>query len=222
MEIDYRILSRGNVVAILKKLALSDGEASFTELESTGIPNSTLEYNLDMLVNKKIITRTKRGPIKLTYKTPLCYVFDSPSAYAYLGLLGERNERDESETETAINLLKEERISFGKIVVATTHGAVAEWENLTHLNIEWRLLSDKQISRVSDVEEKVMSRLVELLKNYKVVMDCTSATKPATIAYYRLAAKFKVPLIYVYEKGKELVWIVSVEDLKMELLGHLI
>ncbi|MGQ9720805.1 MAG: hypothetical protein ACUVXA_05720 [Candidatus Jordarchaeum sp.] len=135
--------------------------------------------------------------------------------------MGERSEREESETETAISLLKEKGISFEKIVVATTHGAVAEWEDITHLNVEWCLLSDEEISRVSEVEEKVMPRLLGLLRNYKVVMDCTSATKPATIAYYRLASKFKVPLVYVYEKRRELVWIVSVEDLKRELLGRL-
>lgn len=222
MEINYgNLLQKGKVSAILRKLALGDGEASFSELaKSTGIPKSTLEHNLNILESKKIITKSKRGPIKLTYKTPLCYIFDSPSAYAYLGLLGERNEREESETETAISLLKEKGISFGKVVVATTHRAVAEWESLTRLNVEWCLLSDEEISRVNEVEARTKPKLVELIGNYRVVMDCTSATKPATIAYYRLATLFRVPLIYVYESRKELIWVISREDLKRELIGN--
>ena len=193
----------------------------FSEIvKNTGIPKSSLDYNLAILAKKGIINREK-GTIHLDYKTPLCFIFDSPRIpYAYLGLLGERSERIESETETAIQLFKDLGVLFEKIVVATTHRAVAEWESLTHLNVEWCLLSDEEISRVNTVEEKVLPRLVELMRNYRVVMDCTSATKPATIAYYRLATLFRVPLIYVYESRKELIWVISREDLKRELIGN--
>ncbi len=219
--IDYKsLLERKKSRSILEGLSRAGEGIRFNELcRSTGIPKATLEYNLTLLERSGIIKR-EMGLIKLQYRTPLSYIFDSPSPYAYLGLLGEKNEREEAETETAISLLKEKGISFKKIVVATTHNAVAEWENLTYLNVEWCLLDNEEISRVDAVEESVESRLIELVGNYSVVMDCTSATKPATIAYYRLAVKFKVPLIYVYEKRRELVWIVSIEDLKKELLGH--
>ncbi|MEM3587475.1 MAG: helix-turn-helix domain-containing protein [Candidatus Jordarchaeaceae archaeon] len=218
--IDYRsLLEKRHRRSILEGLARAGGTARFNELSrSTRIPKSTLKYNLTVLEKRGII-KHERGLIKLQYMTPLSFLFDSQKTpYAYLGLLGERSERGESETETATSLLEQRGFKFKKIVVATTHRAVAEWENIAHLNIEWCLLSDEEISLVSMVEEKLLPRLTELLKNYKVIMDCTSATKPATIAYYRLAAKFKVPLVYIYEKRRELVWIVSVEDLKRELL----
>jgi len=49
-------------------------------------------------------------------------------------------------------------------------------------------------------------------------MDCTSG--PAGIACYRLATRYGIPLIYVYEPEKELVRLISREDLEREL-GHL-
>ncbi|MEM2145878.1 MAG: hypothetical protein QW279_10990 [Candidatus Jordarchaeaceae archaeon] len=219
--IDYRSLLKGkNRRSVLEGLTRAGGMVRFNELHKiVEIPKSSLEYTLTVLEKRGIIKR-ESGSIRLQYTTPLCYLFDSPSAYAYLGLLGEKSEREESETETAINLLEGKGFKFERKVVATTHGAVAEWENIAHLNIDWCLLSDEEISRVNMVKEKLLPRLIELVKNYKVVMDCTSATKPATIAYYQLAAMFKVPLIYVYEKRRELIWIVSVEDLKKELLSN--
>jgi len=48
-------------------------------------------------------------------------------------------------------------------------------------------------------------------------MDCTSATKPATIAYYELAQKLWIPLIYVYEETKQLKWLISKEDIQEKL-----
>ncbi|MBS7281483.1 MAG: helix-turn-helix transcriptional regulator [Candidatus Freyarchaeota archaeon] len=219
--IDYRsLLERRHRRSILEGLSRAGGVIRFSELcRSIKMPKSSLEYNLTVLEGRGIIKR-EGGLIKLQYTTPLGYIFDSPSAYAYLGLLGERGERTESETETAINLLREEGIFFEKIVIVTTHRAVADWENLNHLNVEWCLLSDEGISRVETVEKSVESRLVELIRIYKVIMDCTSATKPATIAYYRLATRFKVPLVYIYEKKRERIWVISKKDLERELLGN--
>jgi len=38
--------------------------------------------------------------------------------------------------------------------------------------------------------EKVRPQLEGLLKDHVVVLDCTSATKPSTIAYYELAQTY--------------------------------
>ena len=45
-------------------------------------------------------------------------------------------------------------------------------------------------------------------------MDCTSATKPATIAYYELAQTLLTLLIYIYEETKQLKWLISKESIK--------
>jgi len=50
-----------------------------------------------------------------------------------------------------------------------------------------------------------------------VVIDCTSATKPATIAYYELAQEYMAPLIYVYEDGRSIKWLISKDTLKRKL-----
>jgi hypothetical protein len=66
------------------------------------------------------------GPYSLTYKTPLCFIFGKrleKVTTAYVGLLGERNERMESETRVAINLLRKEGIDCSLICVVTSRNA---------------------------------------------------------------------------------------------------
>ncbi|WXG39263.1 MAG: hypothetical protein WED07_00255 [Candidatus Freyarchaeum deiterrae] len=158
----------------------------------------------------------------MEYKTPLCYVFDSPRiSYAYLGLLGERGGRSESETGTALNLLAGAGFSFSSVTVVTTYGCAAEWKGVAPSNVSWCLLEDEEISSVEIIESRVEANLFDLIRNYVLVMDCTSATKPATIAYYKLAVNYHVPLVYVYEKKRELTWIVSKEDLLKKLMGDI-
>jgi hypothetical protein len=48
-------------------------------------------------------------------------------------------------------------------------------------------------------------------------MDCTSLTKPATMAYYELASTYHVPLIYVYEGTGELKWLISKDTIRSKL-----
>ncbi len=218
--IDYKsALGRKNLRTVLHELAVAGGDVRFSELcRSTGISKSSLDYNLTVLARKGIIAREK-GLIRFNYRTPLCYVFDSPKTpYAYLGLLGERGGRSESETETAVKLLGKEGFSFSKVIVVTTHSGASEWEGVAPSNVTWYLLKDEEISRVETIESKVEGILPELVRDYVLLMDCTSATKPATIAYYKLATAYKIPLVYVYERRKELTWIISKEDLLKELL----
>lgn len=159
---------------------------------------------MTVLAGKGIVSR-EGGLIRLEYKTPRCYIFDSPKiSYAYLGLLGERGGRIESETETAINLLAGEGFSFSRVTVVTTYGCAAEWKGVAPSNVSWCLLEDEEISSVEIIESRVEANLPDLVRNYVLIMDCTSATKPATIAYYKLADNYHVPLVYVYEKKKEL------------------
>jgi hypothetical protein len=43
-------------------------------------------------------------------------------------------------------------------------------------------------------------------------MDCTGATKPATIAFYDVASSYLIPLMHVTEDGR-LKWIISRENI---------
>jgi len=79
---------------------------------------------------------------------------------------------------------------------------------------QWILCYEEEIIDIDAVKNKVSPQLESLLKNYVVIMDCTSATKPATIAYYELAQTYCIPLIYVYEETKKLKWLISKETIK--------
>jgi len=187
--IDYKsALRQKNRRVILEGLANSGGEIKFTELrKKTGIPNNTFEHHLTILKLNKIIT-IEGDTIRLERKTPLCYIFDSLGVpYAYLGLLGERKERSETETETALKLLAKENFKFERVMVVTTKKCENEWKEVAPDNVEWNLIKNEEIKRIEAVESKIEQVLTDLIRKYILIMDCTSLTKPATIAYYKLA-----------------------------------
>nr|MDO8082200.1 hypothetical protein [Candidatus Freyarchaeota archaeon] len=175
----------------------------------------------------KLIEGKLRGVFELKYKTPLCHIFDSSEIpYAYLGLLGKRDDKTESETETAIKLLKnffekflnKKDFNFKSITVINTYKAIAGWEDYAPRYVTyWHLLKDEEINRIEPIEEKVKAILPDLMRNYNLIMDCTSLTKPPSIALYELAKRHGIPLIYVHIKVKEeeseLTWIIKKEDL---------
>ncbi|MBS7618506.1 winged helix-turn-helix transcriptional regulator [Candidatus Bathyarchaeota archaeon] len=215
-------------------LLLRSGKAfSHSELvKILNIPQkrkSTLWYNLDVLEKLGFIARervetrekwVKRGPIKLKFKTPLCFIANTLGVpYAYLGLLGLKDKLEVSETETAVKILENIGLKFERIVVVTTQKAVGVWSNAIdpRLKIEWHTLSEAEFNRIERVEERVRPIVVELMREYILIMDCTSGPRPAGIAYYRLASQFKVPLIYVYLPDKTLLWLISKEMLEKEL-----
>jgi len=228
--LDYKsALENENKRRALKELAHAGRLMGMRGLERRSkIPVSTLHTLLEDLWREGIITREYGVEIKgkiplygveLRYKSPLCHIFGSPrTPYAYLGLLGERMGRSDSETETALKLLKKEGFTFKRIRIVTTHKGAAEWEGVTLRNADWHLVKDNEIKIVETMKSVVEGILRDLLRKYILILDCTSLTKPATIAYYKLAIKYKIPLVYVYEDRKELTWIISKEDLQKELL----
>jgi hypothetical protein len=209
------------ILGLLLKHGRESRSGEFLEL--LGIPSknkSSLSNNLDVLERFNFIARAKRGPIRLKFKTPLCFVANTPNVpYAYLGLLGVKDKREISETETAVKILGSLGLRFERIVVITTPEAVGSWSGAIspELRIEWHTLSKDELNKIEKVEERVKPKLAELMEKYVLIMDCTSGTRPAGIAYYKLATRYKIPLIHVYEPEKELVWLISKEDLEKEL-----
>jgi DNA-binding transcriptional ArsR family regulator len=218
--LDYRsALEQRNRRAILEELAKAGGQIQSLPLKrSVGLSQNTFEHHINILRMNNIIS-IEGDKIRLERKTPLCYIFNSTKIpYVYLGLLGERKGRSESETETALKLLAKENLNFERVIVLTTEKCETQWEKFIAVPVEWKLIGEREIRRIETIQSKVEPHLIDLAKNYILVMDCTSLTKPATIAYYKLATKHSVPLIYVYEDRKELSWIISKEDLKKKLL----
>ena len=68
------------------------------------------------------------------------------------------------------------------------------------------LCYEEEIVDIDAIRKKVEPQMENLLRNYSVIMDCTSSTKPATIAYYQLAETYLILLIYVYEETRQLRW----------------
>jgi hypothetical protein len=204
---------------ILKALAEAGGVASYSTLEArSGVKSSVVNHYLNMFQALNILEKEARGTYRLVYKTPLCFLFEEKAAtpVIYLGLLGRRLSRAEMETQVALQLLEAEGVSPKLIYVATSPEALNEWKDLKP-PYQWLLCYEEEIIDIDSVKERVAPQLESLLRDYIVILDCTSATKPATIAYYELAQTYLTPLIYVYEETREMKWLISKETLRRRL-----
>ncbi|MBS7653276.1 winged helix-turn-helix transcriptional regulator [Candidatus Bathyarchaeota archaeon] len=217
---DYREALRvENSRRVLQALALKGGIANFSEIEAaSGVRGSVLHYHLNKLQALDVVERETKGTYRLAYRTPLCYLFETASEVpiAYLGLLGRRQSRPKPETSVALELLREEGVNPTLTYVATSPEALDEWKDLKP-PYQWILCYEEEIINIDSIKNKVNPQLEQLLKDFIVIIDCTSATKPATIAYYELAQTYMTPLIYIYEETKQLKWLVSKETLKKKL-----
>jgi len=212
-------VSTANGRKILEALAIHGGTAAFSQIEKTsGVKGSVLTHHLNKFQRLKIIEKEVKGTYSLAYKTPLCFIYASRTRIpiAYLGLLGRKNSREKPEPQVAIELLKREKIHPSLAYVVTSPEALNEWKTLKP-PYQWILCYEDEIIDIDAVKNKILPQLISLLKDYIVIMDCTSATKPATIAYYELAQTYQIPLIYVYEETKELKWLISKETIKEKL-----
>lgn len=214
-------LSRDNARRAAIALSRLGGIAKFSEIgRASGVRGSTLLHNLNTLIQFGIVERLVKGTYQLRYLTPLCYLFsDKPLPLAYLGLLGRREGRTRPEPETALELLRAENIKPESIHVLTTHEGFEDWKEM-RLPYEWILCYEDEIYDIDSVKDKIQKRWELLSKKYILILDCTSATKPATIAYYELAQTYQIPLIYIYEPLLKLKWLKSKETIKKEILTN--
>ena len=213
-------ISAENSKRVIEALTKNGGIATFSEIQRlSGVRGSVLTHHLNRLQHLHVIEREVKGTYRLTFKTPFCFIFPTKTKIpiAYFGLLGRRESREEPEPEVALKLLEKEKLKPDLIYVVTSPEALNDWKDL-RLPYHWILCYEDEIINVDSVKEKILKQLTSLLKQYIVIMDCTSATKPATIAYYELAQTYYIPLIYVYEETKELKWLISKKTI-MERLG---
>jgi len=211
-------LSAEKSIRVARALAEAGGIASYSQLAKiSGVEGSLLIYHLNRLQSLNLIETPVKGTYRLKYKTPLCFLYDSTEAdVAYLGLLGRRGGRNEPETDVALRLLEGEGFSPKLKYVVTSPKALEEWSALK-LPYQWILCYEDEIIDIDAIKQKVKPQLEDLLRDYVVILDCTSATKPATIAYYELAQTYLTPLIYVYEETGRLKWLVDREVLESQL-----
>jgi len=217
---NYRdAFSRPKAFKAAVALAKLGGIANFSQIQRlSGIKGSTLTHNLNILVRFNVIEKEVKGTYRLKYMTPLCYLFcEKLLPTAYLGLLGRRNNREKPETEAALELLRAEGYQPNSVHVLTSIEALHEWKTLK-LPYQWILCYEEEIVDIDSVKRKAEQRLKILLKDHIVIIDCTSATKPATIAYYELAQTYQTPLIYIYEEKRKLKWLKTRQTIKTAIL----
>ncbi len=217
---DYiRAMMVRNSRRVLEALARRDGIANFAEIERlSGVRGSVLVHHLNRLQKLGVLSKKTKGIYRLKYKTPLCFIYGTrkPLKITYFGLLGRREKRNEPEPDVAISLLTKQGYIPELKYIVTSPEALQSWKD-QKLQYNWILCYEDEIINVDAIREKIKPQLLNLLKDNLVIMDCTSATKPATIAYYDLAQTLWIPLIYVYEDTKELKWLISIETLKERL-----
>lgn len=219
---------RKTYVPILRYIAECGGRARFAEIyrylnKERKLSKSTLKIRLDALSDLGAITY-REGVAELRNKTTLCFIVGcSRIPFYYLGLLGRRVEGlvEESETETAIKLLKEEGIEFSKFYVTTTPEALDSWKDFINEDV-WRKIEPilVRLDEMNDIEKitkRVEPKLLELIGESITILDCTSGTRPAGIAFHILAEKYQLPLIYVYKDVKIVYWLKSRDALRKEL-----
>jgi len=214
-----KAVSVRNSQKVLEALAKKGGLATFSEIEElSGVKGSVLTHHLNRLRRFNVIEKEVRGTYRLKYKTPWCFIFEPEKrvSTAYFGLLGRKETHEIPEPKVALELLEKEGIKPNLIYVITSPEALNDWKNLK-LPYQWILCYEEEIIDVDAVKKKVTPQLTSLLRDYKVIMDCTSATKPATIAYYELAQNFWTPLIYVYEETNKLKWLISKKVMRSKL-----
>jgi len=212
-------IANSNGLKVVQALTECGGIANFSEISRrSSVKDSVLAYHLDRLQRLNVVEQEAKGTYRLTYKTPLCFILEKVPEIpiAYFGLLGRKESRPKPEPTVALQLLQKEGIKPKFVYVVTSPEALNEWKELK-LPYQWILSYEEEIISIDAIKNKVAPQLESLLRDLIVILDCTSATKPATIAYYELAQNYCVPLIYIYEETKQLKWLLSKETIRKKL-----
>ncbi len=201
---------------ILAVLGEAGGTATYGELKrATGFSDGVLNHHLNILTRRRLVEKVGRG-VYMLMDVRIPFLMGARTPVAYLGLLGLRLGRETPEPDVALSLLEGEGFRVSEAYVATTHQALMEWGPLTQ-GYTWILLTTQEIIDVEAVKRRVEPILRTLVKTHGVIIDCTSATKPATIAYYQLSEELHLPLIYVYEEKRQLVWLKTPKQILRQL-----
>jgi hypothetical protein len=204
-------------IEVTQTIAKLGGIAKFSDIESNcQVKGSTLIYHINRLIQSNVLKSLAKGTYGLRFKTPMSYLFGTDTPIAYVGLLGRRNNRSIPVTDVAVKLLEIEKHPVQLKYVVSTPDALQEWSPLKP-DCQWLLCYEDEIFDIDSIKNKVRPQLEALLKDNIVILDCTSATKPASIAFYELAQEYLIPLIYVYENNQSIKWLISKDSIIKKL-----
>ncbi len=219
-----------NILEVLGRLG---GEADFKQIEEgTGLKRDVLKYYLENegsdLRKSNVVVKVGEK-YRLKHKTTFCWLHGGNIPFTYIGMLGLREDNPEPEPKTFFDLILVEKDGIGSgtldkesAYVLTTPEAREDWgEEIESLGIRGDHFIDcsqYEIQNVESVKGKVLYLLnKDELRDRIVILDCTSLTKPATIAFYEVARDYYLPLVYVYVKDRKLKWLISKDYVKRRL-----
>jgi len=213
-----KLFENATIRNIIRNISVNGGKITFKKLyNALNISQSTLEYYLDRLVKKGLIVRESRGLIRLKRLTPYCFIFGVKSSINYIGLLGMRNDRAIPEPIVAHNLLSKEKYDVVRLIVYTSTEALNSWKEFFHNNfynkLYWRILSLKILNDFDEMT-KIFRKDLATLDNHIIIADCTSGPRPSGIALYKVSEENNIPLIYIPENERRIIWLISREDLR--------
>ncbi len=210
-----------NVISILE--CLCHGIDSFSEIKKkVSLEDASIAHFLKKLIKHDIVEKLGKGRYILKMRTPICYLFDDVDSFYYIGLLGMKNSHMEPEPESAVSLLENEGIKISRRIIFTTPEALYSWRGFDFSDYDIKIISAKDLLDIPVIEEKIHEAILPEMKSGLLILDCTSLTKTATIAMYNLAIKLNIPLIYVYEERRKLVWLISLDDVRKEVKKRLL
>ncbi|MHA1609130.1 MAG: MarR family transcriptional regulator [Candidatus Njordarchaeales archaeon] len=209
-----------NAIRVLIALAKL-GQCHFTGLARvTGLSNQALNYSLKRLIKLGYVTRVMEGIYALSRVSPICFLSSDVNNVFYIGGLGLRNNRDTPEPIVAKELLEKNGVKVADLLVFTTADALKSWEDYA-MKFKLRKLDKNALKDINVMREELKEEVTKAMEKAPVVLDCTSLNKVFTIAMYQLAQEQKLPLIYVYEDTKELIWLRSFKDVREEVMRAL-
>lgn len=202
---------------IIKFLAMKFNAVRFSEIQKkTELSSALLAYKLQKLIKIGLVKKITSGTYEIRYKTPLCYIYCDKPEYTYIGLLGLKQGRDLPEPLVALKLLEKEKIKPVKNYVLATKESISDWSGyLENFNI--RTLKTEDTLNIEKIEKILENIILKERDKTVIILDCTSLTKTATIAFYKQAIKHHTPLIYIYEHTKTLIWLQSKTEITKNL-----
>ena len=216
---------------IIRAICWKKGVARFADInsylkehylsyDSSSTPQQ-ITYHLKRLTKAGIIQKIARGVYRLkTFRYCIPFWRECPK-FSLVTALGKRNSRDIPEPLVALDLLKDElskrlkkheRPTISHIKIITTTTALEEWrdrtEDLSRIG-EFKVVPEDYLISLEKMYRLLLGIIDKLEEETIPILDCTPLTKVYTIAIFNIAIKRGLPVIYIYETKKKLIFIQS-------------
>jgi predicted DNA-binding transcriptional regulator len=226
-----------NAIKILAHIVRRGGSMRYSEIKrELGMPDGTLNHNLNRLIGEVLLEKVgDTGLYRLPSQTPWLFFSENRErlreSFVYVGLLGKmRDEVEEPVYRTAISLLSKEPDpstdprSWGLgvrpkyVYIMTGEEAKSSWTGLQDVD-SWILLSEDELWDIDRVEEKLLKMIEPLMRDHAIILDSTGDGKPPALAFYEVANKKLIPLIYIHRtpNARRLRWLISPDDILRKL-----